>query len=79
VVKVAMKAEIHFGWIALICPKCGNSNIVGRSSFKKFFLQDHFWRRAVIGMDIMEPYQIRLDHEKGKPYLEKCPPEVELA
>jgi predicted aspartyl protease len=34
---------------------------------------------AVIGMDIMEPYQIRLDHEKGKPYLEKCPPEVELA
>jgi predicted aspartyl protease len=33
---------------------------------------------AVIGMDIMEPYQIRLDHEKGKPYLEKCPPEVEL-
>jgi len=51
---VAMKAEIHSGWIALICPKCGNSNIVGRSSFKKFFLQDHFWRRAANWLDDCE-------------------------
>ena len=32
----------------------------------------------IIGLDLMEGYDIKLDLEKGKPYLLKCPPEMTL-
>jgi hypothetical protein len=51
---MAMEAQVRYGWISLICPKCRDSYVVGRGSFKKFFLQDHFWRRAANWLDDCE-------------------------
>jgi len=33
---------------------------------------------VMVGTSYMEEYRIRLDLEKGKPYLEKYPPRAEL-
>jgi hypothetical protein len=53
-----VRAEVHGGWVILWCPKCRTGTPVCRSTFKRFFLQGHFWRKAANWCDDCE--EVRL-------------------